>query len=88
MVLESMYIHVHLAELGRYRNGTGFPAYAVPMRAWIELPPGSGWGDTRAAASGLHELGYVTAEQRSAGRILLRLSGSELDVSALWVVPP
>jgi hypothetical protein len=57
------------------------------MHAWIELPRNSGWADIRLAASALHQLGYVTEEQRGA-RLWLRLSGSQLDVSALWVTPP
>lgn len=55
-------------------------------RAWIELPEGSGWGEIRAAIRMLDGLGYTTAEVRGA-RVWLRLSGSALDVSALWIMP-
>ena len=57
------------------------------MRAWIEMPAGSGWGDVRVAMGALHELGYVTEEQRGTGNVLLRLSGSRLDVGELWRLP-
>lgn len=57
------------------------------MRAWIELPAGSGWGDIRIAASDLRRLDYVTQEQRMTGLVLLRLSGSVLGRAALWRLP-
>lgn len=57
------------------------------MRAWIELPANSGWGDIRLAAVALNQLGYVTEELRGTGLVLLRLSGSRLDAGELWRVP-
>ena len=57
------------------------------MRAWLEMPPGSGWGDVRVAARSLHELGYATAELRTVGGVLLRVSAAEVDVSELWRLP-
>ena len=57
------------------------------MRAWIELPAGSGWGDIRVASSELGRLDYVTEEQRVTGMVLLRLSGSKLERGALWRLP-
>ena len=56
-------------------------------RIWIELPPDYGWGDIRVATVALHELSYVTEEQRGAGWVMLRISGSRLDRSALWRLP-
>ncbi len=57
------------------------------MRAWVELPADSGWGDIRLARGALHKLGYVTEELRGTGPVLLRLSGSALDVTELWRYP-
>ena len=57
-------------------------------RAWIEMPPGSGWGAIRLARTALRELGYHSEEVRGTGNVLLRLSGSPLERSALWVMPP
>ena len=56
-------------------------------RAWIELPRDAGWGQVRLAQTTLNNLGYVTEELRGTGPVLLRLSGSRLDVSELWRVP-
>jgi hypothetical protein len=56
-------------------------------RAWIEMPAGSGWGAIRLARGRLRELGYVTEEVRGTGRVWLRLAGSPLERSALWVMP-
>ncbi len=57
------------------------------VRAWLELPPDSGWGDTRIAASDLGRMDYHVEEQRMTGRVLLRLSGAKLDRAALWRYP-
>jgi hypothetical protein len=57
------------------------------MRAWIELPLDAGWADIRLARHALHQLGYATAELRGTGPVLLRLSGSRLDVGKLWRAP-
>jgi hypothetical protein len=57
------------------------------MRAWIELPAASGWAGIRLARSALHALDYTTEEMRGTGNVLLRLSGSRLEVSELWRVP-
>jgi len=57
------------------------------MRAWIELPADYGWGDIRVAAVALHELGYVSEEQRGTGWVMLRISGSRLERGALWRLP-
>jgi hypothetical protein len=50
------------------------------------MPPGSGWGAIRLARTALRELRYHTEEVRGE-RVFLRLSGSPLERSALWVMP-
>lgn len=55
-------------------------------RAWIELPD-PGWGAVQAARSDLGRLGYVTAELRGSGPVLLRLSGSQLGRGDVLKVP-
>ncbi len=57
------------------------------MRAWIEMPPGSGWADIRIATHAVRELGYGVAELRGTGNVLLRVLGAEVDVSELWRLP-
>ena len=57
------------------------------MRAWIELPLDAGWADIRLARSALHKLGYVTAELRGTGNVLLRLAGVKLEPGELWRAP-
>lgn len=56
------------------------------MRAWIDLGD-AGWADVRYAIATARRLGYVAEEVRGA-RVHLRLSGSRLDVSDLWIMPP
>ena len=56
-------------------------------RAWIEFPADTGWGDLRVAGTRLIELGYVTAELRGTGNVLLRLSGAQLERGELLRVP-
>ena len=47
------------------------------MRAWIELPPGSGWGETRLRRAALERDGYRVEEVRGGTRALLALTGAE-----------
>ena len=56
-------------------------------RAWLELPDSS-WGPVQLARSEVKRLGYTTEVVRGTGRVWLRLAGSKLDSSALWVMPP
>lgn len=56
-------------------------------RAWIELPADTGWGDVRVAGTRMAEMGYVVAEIRGTGNVLLRLSGSQLERGELLKVP-
>ena len=56
-------------------------------RAWLELPPGTGWAGIRLASHALHELGYLTAELRGSGNVMLRVLGVEADVSEVWRLP-
>ena len=56
-------------------------------RAWIELQADSGWGDLRVAGTRLIEMGYVAAELRGTGNVLLRLSGAQLERPDLLRVP-
>jgi hypothetical protein len=53
------------------------------MRAWIELPPDSGWGRVRVVQGALHRLGYATDEIRGTGNVLIRLSGERLRAAEL-----
>ena len=55
-------------------------------RAWVELPRGTGWGDTRLAIGAFKALGYVCEEVRGE-RVFIRLAGGKLETSALWVMP-
>jgi hypothetical protein len=48
-------------------------------RAWIEMPPGAGWGEVRLMRTALRDLDYVSAELRGTAGVVLRLSGSQLD---------
>jgi hypothetical protein len=55
-------------------------------RAWIELPPDLGWGDTAVLKTALAGDGYVIEEIR--GQVhMLRLSGSRLESPELWRMP-
>jgi len=57
------------------------------VRAWIEMQPGTGWGDIRLMRSALRDLGYVNAELRGTGNVLLRLSASVLERGEVLRVP-
>ena len=59
----------------------------MTARAWIEMQPGTGWGEVRVARSGLERLGYLTAELRGSGAVLLRFSGSPLERAEVLRVP-
>ena len=63
-------------------------AYPDPMaRAWLE-PEDDGWGAVRVVRAWLEdELGYVTHELRGAGRVLLRVSGGELERGEVLRMP-
>jgi hypothetical protein len=67
--------------------GAVFRELPVPCRAWVELPGGTGWGDTRVAIGQLEDLDYAVAEIRGASSSLLRLSGSPLERAELLRVP-
>ena len=56
-------------------------------RAWIEFPADTGWGDVRVAGTRLIELGYVAAELRGSGNVMLGLSGAQLERPDLLRVP-
>ena len=60
----------------------------MTVRAWVELPAGSGWADVQLARGRLEDNGYVTETVRGGGRVWVRLSGARLDTAALWVMPP
>jgi hypothetical protein len=56
-------------------------------RAWLDLGPDPAWGQVRVAGTELQELGYVTAEIRGTGGVLLRLAGSRLERGELLRMP-
>ena len=56
-------------------------------RAWIEFPADTGWGDLRVAGTRLIKLGYVAAELRGSGNVMLRLSAYPLERGELLRVP-
>ena len=55
-------------------------------RAWIQ-PATSGWGDVQVAKSGLVKSGYLVAELRGSGPVLLRVSASPLEPAELLRMP-
>ena len=56
-------------------------------RTWIEFPADTGWGDLRVAGTRLIKLGYVAAELRGSGNVMLRLSAYPLERVELLRVP-
>ena len=77
----------HLLKLGTRKQPTMFAELPMPCRAWVELAADSGWGAVRTVRAALARLGYVTAELRGTGNVLLRLSGVKLERGELLRMP-
>lgn len=63
-------------------------------RAWIEVPPGTGWGAAASLKTGLGRLGYLLEEYRGEGPVMLSVraepgeyAGSPPGPSPWWREP-